>query len=174
MLQRKRERSNNGKNDMLFLRKLNFLLAVDENSHKNEENEQKEEPERYYCLNVDPELRKMQEPRQPRVPMATRGVVKVCRDPAIPGFEAPKRVCEMAAASGYNTIMSHRSGETEDSTLADLAVALGSPFIKSGAPCRSERLAKYNRLLTIESCLGATAKYGSARIKMNPKGAVKA
>ena len=84
------------------------------------------------------------------------------------------RVCEMAAASGYMTIMSHRSGETEDSTLADLAVALASPFIKSGAPCRSERLAKYNRLLTIESCLGTAAKYGSARVKMNPKGAVKA
>ena len=82
-------------------------------------------------------------------------------------------VCEMAAASGYNTIMSHRSGETEDSTLADLAVALGSPFIKSGAPCRSERLAKYNRLLSIESCLGASAKYGSAKIKANPKGAIK-
>lgn len=83
------------------------------------------------------------------------------------------RVCEMAAASGYNTIMSHRSGETEDSTLADLAVALASPFIKAGAPCRSERLAKYNRLLTIESCLGAAAKYGSARVKINPKGALK-
>lgn len=84
------------------------------------------------------------------------------------------RVCEMAAASGYMTIMSHRSGETEDSTLADLAVGLAAPFIKSGAPCRSERLAKYNRLLTIESCLGAAAKYGSARIKREPKGAVKA
>ena len=83
------------------------------------------------------------------------------------------QVCEMAAASGYNTIMSHRSGETEDSTLADLAVALGSPFIKSGAPCRSERLAKYNRLLAIEACLGAAAKYGSARVKREPKGAVK-
>ena len=83
------------------------------------------------------------------------------------------QVCEMASASGYNTIMSHRSGETEDSTLADLAVALGAPFIKSGAPCRSERLAKYNRLLTIESCLGTSAKYGSARVKREPKGAVK-
>jgi enolase len=83
------------------------------------------------------------------------------------------QVCEMAAASGYNTIMSHRSGETEDSTLADLAVALGAPFIKSGAPCRSERLAKYNRLLAIESCLGTAAKYGTARVKANPKGAIK-
>ena len=83
------------------------------------------------------------------------------------------QVCEMASASGYNTIMSHRSGETEDSTLADLAVGLGAPFIKSGAPCRSERLAKYNRLLAIESCLGTAAKYGSARIKREPKGAVK-
>lgn len=83
------------------------------------------------------------------------------------------RVCDMAAASGYMTIMSHRSGETEDSTLADLAVALGSPFIKSGAPCRSERLAKYNRLLAIESALGSAARYGSARVKQNPKGAAK-
>ncbi len=84
------------------------------------------------------------------------------------------RVCDMAAASGYMTIMSHRSGETEDSTLADLAVALSSPFIKSGAPCRSERLAKYNRLLAIESALGSAAKYGSAKVMMRPKGAVKA
>ena len=83
------------------------------------------------------------------------------------------QVCEMASASGYHTIMSHRSGETEDSTLADLAVGLGAPFIKSGAPCRSERLAKYNRLLAIESCLGTAAKYGSARVKQNPKGAIK-
>ena len=83
------------------------------------------------------------------------------------------RVCEMASASGYNTIMSHRSGETEDSTLADLAVGLGAPFIKSGAPCRSERLAKYNRLLAIEASLGNAARYGSARVKREPKGAVK-
>ena len=83
------------------------------------------------------------------------------------------QVCEMASASGYHTIMSHRSGETEDSTLADLAVGLGAPFIKSGAPCRSERLAKYNRLLAIEACLGTAAKYGSARVKREPKGAVK-
>ncbi len=82
------------------------------------------------------------------------------------------RVCEMANASGYNTIMSHRSGETEDSTLADLAVALGAPFIKSGAPCRSERLAKYNRLITIESSLGSAARYGSARVERKPSGAI--
>ena len=53
--------------------------------------------------------------------------------------------------------MSHRSGETEDSTLADLAVALCSPFIKSGAPCRAERTAKYNRLLRIEAQLDTQA-----------------
>ncbi len=84
------------------------------------------------------------------------------------------RVCEMASASGYDTIMSHRSGETEDSTLADLAVALGAPFIKSGAPCRSERLAKYNRLLAIESSLGHSALYGSAKVERKPNGAVMA
>ena len=83
------------------------------------------------------------------------------------------RVVEMAAASGYATIMSHRSGETEDSTIADLAVALGTPFIKSGAPCRSERVAKYNRLLAIEDSLAAAAHYGSPAVKKH-QGAVEA
>ena len=83
------------------------------------------------------------------------------------------RVVEMAAASGYATVMSHRSGETEDSTIADLAVALGTPFIKSGAPCRSERVAKYNRLLAIEDSLAAAAHYGSPAVKKH-QGAVEA
>lgn len=59
----------------------------------------------------------------------------------------------------YSTIMSHRSGETEDSTIADLAVALNTGFIKTGAPCRTERTAKYNRLLKIEELLGKAAIY---------------
>ena len=54
----------------------------------------------------------------------------------------------------YKTIMSHRSGETEDTTIADLAVALQTEYIKTGAPCRGERTAKYNRLLRIEEKLG--------------------
>lgn len=83
------------------------------------------------------------------------------------------QVVSMAAASGYATVMSHRSGETEDTTVADLAVALGTPFIKSGAPCRSERVAKYNRLCAIEASLGAAAKYGSAKIERFPDGAVR-
>ena len=58
---------------------------------------------------------------------------------------------------GWTTIISHRSGETEDTTIADLAVAVGSGLIKTGAPCRSERVAKYNRLLFIEEELGAEA-----------------
>jgi enolase len=65
----------------------------------------------------------------------------------------------MAQRAGWATIISHRSGETEDTTIADLAVALGAPFIKAGAPCRSERLAKYNRLLRIEEELGEAATY---------------
>ena len=65
-----------------------------------------------------------------------------------------------ARNAGYKFIPSHRSGETEDTTLADLAVAMNAPFIKSGAPCRSERVAKYNRLLRIEASLGASARYG--------------
>ena len=60
---------------------------------------------------------------------------------------------------GWTTIISHRSGETEDTTIADLAVAVGSGLIKTGAPCRSERVAKYNRLLFIEEELGADARF---------------
>ena len=61
---------------------------------------------------------------------------------------------------GFRTIMSHRSGETEDTTIADLAVGLSTGFIKTGAPCRTDRTAKYNRLLRIEEQLGDTALYG--------------
>ena len=65
-----------------------------------------------------------------------------------------------AKANGYRYILSHRSGETEDTTIADLAVGTNAPYIKTGAPCRSERVAKYNRLLRIENALGVGAKYG--------------
>ena len=65
----------------------------------------------------------------------------------------------MTKGAGWGTVLSHRSGETEDSTIADLSVAWGVGQIKSGAPCRSERLAKYNRLLRIEEELGNTAQY---------------
>lgn len=66
------------------------------------------------------------------------------------------RVCQLAKSAGYGIILSHRSGETEDTTIADIAVGLNAPYIKSGAPCRSERVAKYNRLLRIETALGTT------------------
>ena len=59
----------------------------------------------------------------------------------------------MAQNHGYIAIMSHRSGETEDTIIADLAVGLNTGFIKTGAPCRSERTAKYNQLLRIEEKL---------------------
>ena len=59
---------------------------------------------------------------------------------------------ELAKRSGYKTIISHRSGETEDTFIADLAVAVNAGQIKTGAPCRTERVAKYNRLLRIEEC----------------------
>lgn len=65
-----------------------------------------------------------------------------------------------AKSNGYRYIPSHRSGETEDTTIADLAVGTNAPYIKTGAPCRSERVAKYNRLLRIENALGIGAKYG--------------
>ena len=66
---------------------------------------------------------------------------------------------KMAQAAGWQAVVSHRSGETEDTTIADLAVALGTSLIKTGAPCRSERTAKYNRLLKIEEELGNTAAF---------------
>lgn len=66
---------------------------------------------------------------------------------------------EMAKKNGYNTIISHRSGETEDPFIADIAVALNAGQIKTGAPCRSDRVAKYNRLLRIEEELAASAIY---------------
>ena len=65
----------------------------------------------------------------------------------------------LAQASGYTAVMSHRSGETEDTTIADLAVALGTGQIKTGAPARSDRVAKYNQLLRIEEELGPRAEY---------------
>jgi enolase len=67
----------------------------------------------------------------------------------------------MAHRSGYRCIVSHRSGETEDTTIADLAVATNAGQIKTGAPCRSDRVAKYNRLLRIEEELGSSAVYAA-------------
>ena len=66
---------------------------------------------------------------------------------------------DLARHAGYSSVISHRSGETEDTTIADLAVATGAGMIKTGAPARSERVAKYNRLLSIESELGEAAVY---------------
>ena len=65
----------------------------------------------------------------------------------------------MAKSAGYRTILSHRSGETEDTFIADLAVAVNAGQIKTGAPCRSDRVAKYNQLLRIEEELGEVACY---------------
>jgi enolase len=73
---------------------------------------------------------------------------------------------EVARKAGYSAVISHRSGETEDTTIADLAVATGAGMIKTGAPARSERVAKYNRLLQIESELGEAAVYaGRTRLR---------
>ena len=71
----------------------------------------------------------------------------------------------MAQQNGYNTIMSHRSGETEDSTIADLAVALNCGQIKTGSASRSDRMAKYNQLIRIEEMLGGSGEYPAGRIR---------
>ena len=65
----------------------------------------------------------------------------------------------MAQRAGYTAVISHRSGETEDATIADLAVATNAGQIKTGSLCRSDRLAKYNQLIRIEAELGDTARY---------------
>ena len=66
---------------------------------------------------------------------------------------------EMAQKNGYKAVISHRSGETEDTFIADLSVAVNAGQIKTGAPCRSDRVAKYNQLLRIEEELGTVACY---------------
>ena len=76
-------------------------------------------------------------------------------------------VTKRAQQAGWTTIISHRSGETEDTTIADLAVASNAGLIKAGAPCRSERLAKYNRLLRIEEELRGTAQYPGKKALYN-------
>ena len=70
---------------------------------------------------------------------------------------------EMAKRAGYTAVISHRSGETEDSTIADIAVAANAGQIKTGAPSRTDRVAKYNQLLRIEDMLGGTALYGGMK-----------
>lgn len=71
----------------------------------------------------------------------------------------------LAHRSGFTCVMSHRSGETEDTTIADLAVATNCGQIKTGAPCRTDRVAKYNQLLRIEEELGTSALFGAAHLK---------
>jgi enolase len=73
--------------------------------------------------------------------------------------------CKLAQSSGWGVMVSHRSGETEDSFIADLVVGLGTGQIKTGAPCRSERLAKYNQLLRIEEELGANVKFAGENFR---------
>jgi len=74
---------------------------------------------------------------------------------------------QMAQQAGWTAVVSHRSGETEDTTIADLAVGLNTGLIKAGAPCRSERTAKYNRLLRIEDELGQSASFAGMRAFYN-------
>ena len=72
---------------------------------------------------------------------------------------------QMAQHAGYTTIMSHRSGETEDTTIADLAVALNCGQIKTGSASRTDRMAKYNQLVRIEEMLGDTGIYPKGKFK---------
>merc|ERR1712127_211976 len=77
---------------------------------------------------------------------------------------------KLSKHNGWGVMCSHRSGETEDTTIADLAVGLATGQIKTGAPCRSDRLAKYNQLLRIEEELGANAVYTGEAYRLPPLG----
>ena len=77
---------------------------------------------------------------------------------------------EMAHRAGFNAVMSHRSGETEDATIADLAVATNCGQIKTGSLSRSERMAKYNQLIRIEAALGPAARYAGRTILKQTRG----
>ena len=74
---------------------------------------------------------------------------------------------EMAKRARYTAVVSHRSGETEDATIADIAVATNAGQIKTGAPARTDRVAKYNQLLRIEEELGDTARFGGPEVFYN-------
>ena len=74
---------------------------------------------------------------------------------------------QMAKQNGYKAVVSHRSGETEDTTIADLAVAMGTGQIKTGSMSRSERICKYNRLIEIENELGVQASYDGVKTFKN-------
>ncbi len=76
---------------------------------------------------------------------------------------------EMAKRAGYTAVVSHRSGETEDATIADLVVAVNAGQIKTGAPARTDRVAKYNQLLRIEEELGEAAQYKGKAVFYNLK-----
>ena len=76
-----------------------------------------------------------------------------------------RRGSRLAHRHGYTTVTSHRSGETEDTTIADIAVATNSGQIKTGSLSRTDRMAKYNQLIRIEEELGAQSAYGYKRIK---------
>merc|ERR1711893_46537 len=73
--------------------------------------------------------------------------------------------CKVSQDAGWGVMVSHRSGETEDTFIADLVVGLCTGQIKTGAPCRSERLAKYNQILRIEEELGGNAKYAGKNFR---------
>jgi enolase len=74
---------------------------------------------------------------------------------------------QMSMRAGWTVVVSHRSGETEDSTIADLVVGMNAGQIKTGAPARSDRIAKYNQLLRIEEELGSAAEYAGIRAFTN-------
>jgi len=81
------------------------------------------------------------------------------------GITEAIQASNMSQDAGWGVMVSHRSGETEDSFIADLVVGLRTGQIKSGAPCRSERLAKYNQLLRIEEELGSNCTYAGVNFR---------
>jgi enolase len=101
----------------------------------------------------------------------TRGIKEACANSIlikvnqIGSLTETLNAIEMAHRAGWTTVISHRSGETEDSTIADIAVAVNAGQIKTGSMSRSDRIAKYNQLIRIEEELGETAIYGYKKVK---------
>ena len=107
------------------------------------------------------------------VPLTAKGIAQGCGNAIlikvnqIGSLTETLEAIEMAHRHGYNTVTSHRSGETEDTTISDIAVATNSGQIKTGSMSRTDRMAKYNQLIRIEEELGSEARYGYHRLDRN-------
>ena len=123
------------------------------------------------CLCYELAMRGFSFERQKPLPLQYKGIKLDCANSILIKLNQIGTLTEtfeainMARRAGWTAVISHRSGETEDSTIADLAVATGVGQIKTGSLCRTDRICKYNQLLRINEDLGSAARYGSFLFK---------